>query len=286
MLGREDYLDAARDVRRLPARGHARRRRPAAAHLQATARPALNAYLEDHAFLLEALLTLYEATFEARWFVAARDARRRDDRPLRRPRARRLLHHLRRPRGADRPPQGPRGPPDPSGNSSAALGLLRLARSPASAPTRSGARPPAASCTRSPPSIRRPSATCCRRSTCTSRRRARSRSSAGDGVAALARSRPLRAAPAPRARRRAAETASARRGRRCSRAARRRRPRRRLRLRELRLPRARDRARRARGAATPEARTDESCRAERRKRRGAAARTCLLPYATPRMPAP
>ena len=32
----------------------------------------LNAYLEDHAFLLEALLTLYEATFEERWFVEAR----------------------------------------------------------------------------------------------------------------------------------------------------------------------------------------------------------------------
>jgi uncharacterized protein YyaL (SSP411 family) len=32
----------------------------------------LNAYLEDHAFLVEALLTLYEATFEPRWFQAAR----------------------------------------------------------------------------------------------------------------------------------------------------------------------------------------------------------------------
>ena len=32
----------------------------------------LNAYLEDHAFLVEALLTLYEATFEPRWFEAAR----------------------------------------------------------------------------------------------------------------------------------------------------------------------------------------------------------------------
>ena len=32
----------------------------------------LNAYLEDHAFLLEALLTLYEATFEPRWFHEAR----------------------------------------------------------------------------------------------------------------------------------------------------------------------------------------------------------------------
>jgi len=32
----------------------------------------LNAYLEDHAFLVEALLTLYEATFDPRWFGAAR----------------------------------------------------------------------------------------------------------------------------------------------------------------------------------------------------------------------
>ena len=32
----------------------------------------LDAYLEDHAFLLEALLVLYEATFEERWFVEAR----------------------------------------------------------------------------------------------------------------------------------------------------------------------------------------------------------------------
>ena len=33
----------------------------------------LNAYLEDHGFLLEALLTLYEATFDPRWFAAARE---------------------------------------------------------------------------------------------------------------------------------------------------------------------------------------------------------------------
>jgi uncharacterized protein len=32
----------------------------------------LNAYLEDHAYLLEALLSLYEATFEPRWFGEAR----------------------------------------------------------------------------------------------------------------------------------------------------------------------------------------------------------------------
>ena len=46
-------------------------------------RASLNAYLEDHAFLAEALLVLYEATFETRWFVAARETRRRDDRALR-----------------------------------------------------------------------------------------------------------------------------------------------------------------------------------------------------------
>jgi len=32
----------------------------------------LNAYLEDHAYLVEALLALYEATFDVRWFDAAR----------------------------------------------------------------------------------------------------------------------------------------------------------------------------------------------------------------------
>ena len=36
------------------------------------ASPKLGAYLEDHAYLVEALLTLYEATFEERWFVEAR----------------------------------------------------------------------------------------------------------------------------------------------------------------------------------------------------------------------
>jgi uncharacterized protein len=33
----------------------------------------LNAYLEDHAYLVEALLTLYEATWEPHWFTAARE---------------------------------------------------------------------------------------------------------------------------------------------------------------------------------------------------------------------
>jgi uncharacterized protein YyaL (SSP411 family) len=33
----------------------------------------LNGYLEDHAYMVEALLSLYEATFEPRWFGAARE---------------------------------------------------------------------------------------------------------------------------------------------------------------------------------------------------------------------
>jgi len=33
----------------------------------------LGAYLEDHAYLLEALLALYESTFDPRWFAAARE---------------------------------------------------------------------------------------------------------------------------------------------------------------------------------------------------------------------
>ena len=73
----------------------------------------LNAYLEDHAFLVEALLRLYEATLEVRWFDAARETADVDDRAIRGRRARRLLHDLKRPRGADRPPQGRRRPPDP-----------------------------------------------------------------------------------------------------------------------------------------------------------------------------
>ena len=36
-------------------------------------RPALNGYLEDYAYLIDALVTLYEATFEPRWIIAARE---------------------------------------------------------------------------------------------------------------------------------------------------------------------------------------------------------------------
>src|SRR5437868_8495237 len=35
--------------------------------------PKLNAYLEDYAYLIDALVDLYEATFEPRWIEAALD---------------------------------------------------------------------------------------------------------------------------------------------------------------------------------------------------------------------
>ena len=70
-LERPDYLDAARDTtvfilqklrdpdgRLLRTYNQGRAKQPA--------------FLEDHAFLLEALIALYEATFEDHWFTAAR----------------------------------------------------------------------------------------------------------------------------------------------------------------------------------------------------------------------
>jgi hypothetical protein len=125
-LGREDYLDAACACARFvwesmrASEGHQLR-----TWKNGDAR--LNAYLEDHAFLLEALLRLYEATLAVRWFDAARETadvmieRFGDDE-----------------RGgffttsndheeliARRKDVGDH--PIPSGNSSAAFGLLRLA---------------------------------------------------------------------------------------------------------------------------------------------------------------
>jgi uncharacterized protein YyaL (SSP411 family) len=126
VLERPDYLDAARtcasflwDEMRDDESNLLRTYKDGHAHL--------NAYLEDHAFLLEALLTLYEATFEAEWF----DRARRLGDIL-------LTRFADRERGgffstsedhetliARRKEIGDH--PIPSGNSSAALGLLRLA---------------------------------------------------------------------------------------------------------------------------------------------------------------
>jgi uncharacterized protein len=71
-MGREDYIDAASACARFiwesmrDPEGRLRR-----TWKEGEAR--LNAYLEDHAFLVEALLRLYEATLEVRWFDAARE---------------------------------------------------------------------------------------------------------------------------------------------------------------------------------------------------------------------
>ncbi len=71
VLERGDYLDAARAA----ADFVLGELRDAGGRLLRTWKDGqgrLNAYLEDHAFLLEALLTLYESTFEPRWFAEAR----------------------------------------------------------------------------------------------------------------------------------------------------------------------------------------------------------------------
>jgi hypothetical protein len=126
VLEREDYVDAARacaefiwDQMRDPNGNLLRTYKDGRAHL--------NAYLEDHAFLLEALLALYEATFESKWFERAQslaetmiarfaDAERggffstSDDHESLIARRKEIGDH-----------------PIPSGNSAAAMGLLRLA---------------------------------------------------------------------------------------------------------------------------------------------------------------
>jgi uncharacterized protein len=126
VLGREDYLDAARDC----ASFLLEQLRDEDGNLLRTykdGRAHLNAYLEDHAFLLEALLALYEASFEARWFTEAQAL------------AETMIERFGDPeRGgfystsadheelvARRKEVGDH--PIPSGNSSAAMGLLRLA---------------------------------------------------------------------------------------------------------------------------------------------------------------
>jgi uncharacterized protein YyaL (SSP411 family) len=126
VLGRDDYLDAARSC----ATFLLEQLRDESGNLLRTykdGRAHLNAYLEDHAFLLEALLALYEATFETRWFTEARAlAETMIDRfgdPERGGFYSTSADHeeliARRKEVGDHP--------IPSGNSSASMGLLRLA---------------------------------------------------------------------------------------------------------------------------------------------------------------
>jgi uncharacterized protein len=125
VLGREEYLGAARACAEFVWRD-LRDDEGALLRTYKDGRAHLKAYLEDHAFLLEALLTLYEASFETVWFERAHEladtllARfadherggfftTADDHESLIARRKEIGDH-----------------PIPSGNSAAALGLLRL----------------------------------------------------------------------------------------------------------------------------------------------------------------
>ena len=114
VLERDDYLDAARAAAAFVLD---RMRTPDGRLLRTfnAGEARLDAYLEDHAFLLEALLDALRGDVRGALVRRRARARRHDRRALRRPRARRLLLDLRRPRGAGRAAQGPRGRADPVG---------------------------------------------------------------------------------------------------------------------------------------------------------------------------
>jgi len=126
VLEREDYLGAARLCAEFVL-GSLRDTNGDLLRSFNNGRAHLGAYLEDHAFLLEALLGLYEATFDQRWFEEAQSL------------AETIITRFGDPeRGgfystsdqhealiARRKEVGDH--PIPSGNSSAAMGLLRLA---------------------------------------------------------------------------------------------------------------------------------------------------------------
>ncbi len=124
-LRRQDYLDAAAGCARFIWESM----RDTEGHLLRTWKAGearLNAYLEDHALLVEALLRLYEATLEVRWFDAARETadsmieRFADDERG----GFFTTSHDHEELIARRKDLGDH--PIPSGNSSAAYGLLRL----------------------------------------------------------------------------------------------------------------------------------------------------------------
>jgi uncharacterized protein YyaL (SSP411 family) len=125
VLGRGDYLDAARACAEFVL-GSLRDPDGRLLRTYKDGRAHLDAYLEDHAFLLEALLTLYESSFETRWFAEARALAEttieRFGDPERGGFYSTASDHeeliARRKEVGDHP--------IPSGNSSAAMGLLRL----------------------------------------------------------------------------------------------------------------------------------------------------------------
>src|SRR5439155_25031853 len=72
VMQRDDYLDAAVKCAEFVT-GSMRDESGRLLRTWKNGEARLNAYLEDHAYLLEALLALYEATFHPRWFTAARE---------------------------------------------------------------------------------------------------------------------------------------------------------------------------------------------------------------------
>jgi uncharacterized protein YyaL (SSP411 family) len=72
VLGRPDYLEAAEACAQFVL-GTMRDGNGNLLRTYKDGRAHLNAYLEDHAFMVEALLVLYEAGFDPRWFAAARE---------------------------------------------------------------------------------------------------------------------------------------------------------------------------------------------------------------------
>jgi uncharacterized protein YyaL (SSP411 family) len=126
VLGRADYLDAARQCAEFVL-GSLRDGEGRLLRTYKDGEGRLNAYLEDHAFLLEALLTLYESTFEPHWFehaqaLADTTIARFGDRERGGFYSTSADHEeliARRKEIGDHP--------IPSGNSAAAMGMLRLA---------------------------------------------------------------------------------------------------------------------------------------------------------------
>ena len=126
VLSEPRYLDAARDCAAFVL-GNMRDPNGRLLRTFKDGRAHLNAYLEDHAYLIEALLTLYESSFDPQWFAAAREladrliARFADD-------ERGGFYET----SSDHEQLVARRKdlednPIPAGNSSAAYGLLRLA---------------------------------------------------------------------------------------------------------------------------------------------------------------
>ena len=71
-LERDDYLEAARECAEFVWE-HMRGSDGRLLRTWKDGEAKLNAYLEDYAYFVEALLTLYEASFDVRWFDAARE---------------------------------------------------------------------------------------------------------------------------------------------------------------------------------------------------------------------